>query len=143
MKAAERLDGKYLVSTSDDTLTAEDVALGYRHLLEVERCFRTLKTDLDLRPVYHHSERRIRSHVVLCWLAPLVARICEERTGRPWPTIRDEMQRLQVVAYRSPAGEAQQCTEPTADKAAILAALGTEPPPRYWGLQPGTAQSQA
>ena len=48
--AAERLDGKYLVSTSDDTLSAEDVALGYRQLLEVERCFRTLKTTLDLRP---------------------------------------------------------------------------------------------
>lgn len=143
VKAAERLDGKYLVSTSDDTLSAEDVALGYRQLLEVERCFRVLKTDLDLRPVYHHLERRIRSHVVLCWLALLVARICEERTGRPWPAIRDEMQRLQVVTYRSPAGEAQQCTEPTADQAAILAALGTEPPPRYWGLQAGTAQSQA
>ena len=119
------------------------MALGYRQLLEVERCFRSLKTDLDIRPVYHHLERRIRSHVVLCWLALLVARICEERTGRPWPAIRDEMQRLRVVAYRSPAGEAQQCTLPTADQAAILAALGTEPPPRYWGLQPGTAQSQA
>jgi len=143
VRAAERLDGKYLVSTSDDTLSAEDVALGYRQLLEVERCFRTLKTELDLRPVYHQLERRIRSHVILCWLALLIARVCEERTGRTWPEIRREMHRLEVITYRSPAGEAQQCTELTPDQTAILSALGVEPPPRYWGLQPGIATADA
>jgi len=69
------LDGKYIISTSDDTLSAEDVALGYKQLLEVERAFRTLKTTLELRPVYHRKDERIRSHVFICFLALLLVRI--------------------------------------------------------------------
>ena len=48
-KEEAHLDGKYIISTSDDTLTPEDIALGYRQLMEVVRAFRFLKTTLDLR----------------------------------------------------------------------------------------------
>jgi transposase len=65
--AEERLDGKYLLSTSDPDLCAEDVALGYKNLLEAERGFRDLKSTLQLRPVFHRVEHRIRAHVLLCW----------------------------------------------------------------------------
>lgn len=53
IKAEEKLDGKYLIRTSDDTLSPEDIALGYKQLLEVEAAFRTIKSTLELRPVYH------------------------------------------------------------------------------------------
>ena len=72
VKAEERLDGKYLIRTSDDTLSPVDVALGYKQLYQVENAFRTLKTTLELRPVYHRLEDRIRSHILLCWLALLL-----------------------------------------------------------------------
>ena len=49
--ADARLGGKFLLRTSDPTLSAEDVALGYKQLLEVERAWRDMKTTLDLRPV--------------------------------------------------------------------------------------------
>jgi len=75
----ERYDGKYLIRTSDDTLSSEDVALGYRQLADVENAFRTLKTTLELRPMYHRKEERIRSHIFLCWLALLLVRIAEKR----------------------------------------------------------------
>jgi transposase len=52
--------------TSDDSLSTADVALGYRQLAEVERAWRSLKSDLDLRPTYHHKADRIRAHVLLC-----------------------------------------------------------------------------
>ncbi|WP_330216586.1 IS1634 family transposase [Thermacetogenium phaeum] len=68
IREEEKLDGKYLLRTSDDTLSAEDVALGYKQLLLVEDAFRTLKSRLELRPVYHRLEDRIRAHVLLCWL---------------------------------------------------------------------------
>ncbi|EGW39435.1 transposase [Desulfosporosinus sp. OT] len=71
----DHLDGKYLIRTFDDTLSVENVALGYKQLLEVERAFRTLKTMLELRPVYHRKEERIRAHVLLCWLSLLLVRI--------------------------------------------------------------------
>jgi transposase len=77
----EKLDGKYLLSSSDESLSAEDIARGYKQLLEVERAFRTLKSTLDLRPVYHSKDDRIRSHVLICWLALLMVRIAEVETG--------------------------------------------------------------
>jgi len=79
--AEARLDGKYLLSTSDPDLSAEDVALGYKNLLEAERGFRDLKSTIELRPVFHRIEPRIRAHVLLCWLALLLIRVAERRTG--------------------------------------------------------------
>jgi len=70
--AEQRLDGKYLLSTSDPDLSAEDIALGYKNLLQAERGFRDLKSTLALRPVFHRLEPRIRAHVLLCWLALLL-----------------------------------------------------------------------
>ncbi|MGW3473339.1 IS1634 family transposase, partial [Saccharopolyspora sp. NPDC000995] len=89
-----KLDGKFLLRTSDPTLSAEDIALGYKQLLEVERGWRDMKQIIDLRPVYHRIEKRIRAHVLLCWLALLLIRIAETRTATTWPTLRDELQRL-------------------------------------------------
>jgi len=79
--AEAKLDGKFLLRTSDPTLTATDVALGYKQLLEVERGWRDMKSTLDLRPIYHRLERRIRAHLILCWLALLLIRLAEDATG--------------------------------------------------------------
>jgi len=51
-----KLDGKYLLRTSDESLSAEDIALGYKALYEAERGWRDLKSTIDLRPVYHRRE---------------------------------------------------------------------------------------
>jgi len=82
--AEARLDGKFLLSTSDPDLSAEDVALGYKNLLEAERGFRDLKTTIELRPVFHRLEHRIRAHVLLSWLALLLIRVAERQTGHTW-----------------------------------------------------------
>jgi transposase len=75
---------KYLVSTSDPDLSAEDVALSYKNPLEAERGFRDLKSTIELRPVFHRLEPRIRAHVLLCWLALLLIRVVERRAGQTW-----------------------------------------------------------
>ena len=90
-KAGENLDGKYLLRTSDPKLSAEDIALGYRQLLQVERGWRDMKQVIDLRPVYHRKEERIRAHVILCWLALLLARIAENACGSTWPELRGNL----------------------------------------------------
>jgi hypothetical protein len=84
-KAEENLDGKYLLRTADPKLSAEDIALGYKQLPEVERGWRDMKQVIDLRPVDHRREDRIRAHVILCWLALLLARIAENAAGQTWP----------------------------------------------------------
>ncbi len=89
-----RYDGKFLIETSDDTLSIEDVVLGYKQLNDVEQAFRSLKSTLELRPNYHSKDDRIRCHIFLCFLALLLIRIVENKTGKTWPKIRDEMNRI-------------------------------------------------
>jgi Transposase DDE domain len=131
-----RLDGKYLLSSSDPDLTAEEIALGYKNLREAERSFRDLKTTLELRPVFHRLEHRIRAHVVVCWLALLLIRIAERRSGHSWRRIATELQRLHLVTLEGAAGTVQQTTRPTDAQRAILAALDIEPPARITALEP-------
>jgi len=136
VRAEERLDGKFLLSTSDPDLSAEDVAVGYKNLLEAERGFRDLKSTLELRPVFHRLEGRIRAHVLLCWLALLLIRVAERRTGLTWRRINIELSRLHEVALAGPAGRCAQTTEPTDTQRHILKALGIELPPRVTALDP-------
>src|SRR6266545_530933 len=103
VKAETGLDGKYLLRSSDPHLSAEDIALGYKQLLEVERGWRDMKQVIDLRPVYHRLEDRIRAHVVLCWLALLLVRVAETTTGQTWPTLRRDLDRLHVGTFTGPA----------------------------------------
>jgi Transposase DDE domain len=130
IKTEANLDGKYLLRCSDPSLPAEDIALGYKQLLEVERGWRDMKQILDLRPVYHRREDRIRAHVLLCWLALLLIRVAETTAGDPWTwqRIRTELQRLHAVTYSGPAGTFRQTTEPAKSQRDVLTALGLDPP---------------
>ena len=129
------LDGKYIISTSDDTLTPEDIALGYKQLLEVERAFRTMKTTLDLRPVYHRKDERIESHVFLCFLALMLVRIAERKTNLTWDKIRTQMERLHRIEFFSNDGRVLQTTEPTKEQLNIFKLLKISPPKRMQDIQ--------
>jgi len=137
-KAEENLDGKYLLRTSDPKMTAEDIALGYKQLLEVERGWRDMKQVIDLRPVYHRKEERIRAHVILCWLALLLARVAEDACGQTWTELRRQLDRIAVGTFTGPAGTFRQRTEISPAQAAILEQLGTGPPPRIYQIIPAT-----
>jgi transposase len=78
-KRESHLDGKWLLRTSNTTLTPEDLAAAYKRLLAVERGWRDMKGALRLRPVFHYCEDRIRAHVQLCWLALLLIRVVHHR----------------------------------------------------------------
>jgi hypothetical protein len=137
--ADAKLDGKYLLRSSDPHLSTEDIALGYKQLLEVERGWRDMKQVLDLRPVYHRLEDRIRAHVVLCWLALLLARIVETQAGTPaqaatWPRARDQLQRLHVGTFTGPAGLFRQTTPPSPEVRRLHQVLDIALPPRILDL---------
>jgi hypothetical protein len=134
--AEENLDGKYLLRCSDPHMTTEDIALGYKQLLEVERGWRDMKQVIDLRPVYHRREDRIRAHVILCWLALLLMRVAENETGRPWNRIRAELQRQHAVTWTGPAGTFRQATDLTKPQRDIYTALSIEPPKKILTLDP-------
>lgn len=136
VRAEERLDGKYLLSTSDPDLSAEDVAVGYKNLLEAERGFRDLKSTLELRPVFHRLEHRIRAHVLICWLSLLLIRVAERRCDTTWTRIATELGRIHAVTIAGAAGTAVHTTPPSDTAASYLNACGIDPVPRLTHLDP-------
>jgi hypothetical protein len=134
VRAESHLDGKFLLRSSDSTLSAEDIALGYKALLQVERGWRDMKTTIDLRPVQHRKEDRIRAHVQLCWLALLLIRIAENQTEDTWRNVRRELQRLHQGTFRGTAGLVHKTSETTAAQLRILRALGLQAPPAFPAL---------
>jgi transposase len=136
VKAEQRLDGKYLLATSDPDITAEDAALGYKNLLEAERGFHDLKSELLLRPVFHRLEHRIRAHVLICWLALLLARVAELSCHQSWRNIRRETLRLKQVTLAGQAGTITQTTPLRPGQQAIYQALSITPPPRISAFDP-------
>ncbi|MBF6303176.1 transposase, partial [Nocardia amamiensis] len=101
-----------------------------------ERGWRDMKQILDLRPVYHRLEERIRAHVVLCWLALLMIRIIETTTGATWFTTRRELDRLHVGTFTGPAGTFRRATEPTKPQRDLFAKLDIPIPKQIVELTP-------
>jgi hypothetical protein len=126
------LDGKWLLRTSDTTLTADDLAAAYKQLTAIERGWRDMKGALALRPVFHHREDRIRAHVQLCWLALLLIRVIENATADTWRTSRHELDRLALVTLATAHGHVAQRSALTTGHKAILAALELPEPARYY-----------
>lgn len=129
-----QFDGKFLIRVSDDQLRAEDAALGYKGLWQIERVFRDLKHVVDIRPVYHRLEDRLRAHVLLCWLAMLLIRVAENESGWTWHQMRRELAKLEVGLHRTRSGEVWQRNHPTEELEALFKALELKLPPRYLAI---------
>jgi hypothetical protein len=131
----ERFDGKFLLRTSDDTLTSTDLALAYKQLSEVERGWRDLKGSLKLRPVFHYREDRIRAHVQLCWLALLLIRTIEHTTGDTWRNVRNELDRMCLVTLETAEGRVAQRSTTTPRQREIFTALDIAEPARFYDFE--------
>ena len=100
VRDAAKYDGKWVLETNDDTISLEDAARGYKGLMIIERCFRSLKrTQIKMMPMYHWASRRIEVHVKICVLALMIERIAELRCGMPWHQIRRALDELQITEF--------------------------------------------
>lgn len=82
-----RYDGKYLLRTNT-SLSPSEVATAYKSLWQVERTFRELKSGLDLRPIYHWTEKRIRGHVMMCFLALVLEMVLRRKVKEAGREVR-------------------------------------------------------
>ena len=126
------LDGKWLLRTSDQTLTPDDLAAAYKQLIAVERGWKDMKGALALRPVFHHREDRIRAHIQLCWLALLLIRVAENAASDTWRNLRHELDRMHLVTLTAADGQVAQRSATTPGQQAILHALGLREPPKFF-----------
>ena len=74
-----KLAGRFLIVTNTD-LKGDEVVSAYKEQWQIERSFRTIKSFLEIRPVYHRKSERIRAHVFVCVLCLLLSRLIEKKT---------------------------------------------------------------
>ena len=72
IREAARLDGVYVIMTNVKNAHPKHLITAYRNRMELERSFNQLKNFVEIRPIYHHTEERIKAHVTICILAYLL-----------------------------------------------------------------------
>ena len=96
-------DGYYAIQTSEKDLQPSEVIEAYHNLWKIEESFRIMKTTLEVRPIFHWTEKRIRGHFVLCFLSFLMIRTLEillKEEGFSINKIREALNSLTVTKFR-------------------------------------------
>ena len=122
------LDGKFLVSASNMKMKAEDIVMGYKQLWVIERLFRDMKNILNIRPVYHRLEEKIKCHVLICWMAMILIRVAENETGMTWHRIEKAMSCITAGAIESGGYTSWIASDITAEAVEIFEKLKITPP---------------
>jgi len=122
-----------LVAHADLPHSATELVALYRAKDAVEKDFQTIKSDLELRPVFHHTDPKVRAHVSLCMLALLLERSMEKRlrnAGKAMtaPAALEELAggHLNRVTTGPDESVAYVATEPNVDQRELLACLRLE-----------------
>jgi transposase len=102
IKSEARYDGKWVLRTDLDELSAEDVALRYKQLWMVEDCIRSIKSILETRPIFHHHDETIRGHVFCSFLALVLRKELQDRLtaagySPEWADVLRDLESLQSV----------------------------------------------
>ncbi len=93
------------------------------------QAWRTLKSGLKLRPVFHWAPHRIHAHVALAVFGLLLERVAEHACSDTWRNIRDDLKQIKLAQLLSPNGTVWQVTEPGKNAAKRLKSLQIKRPP--------------
>jgi len=109
---AEKLDGTYLLRTDRMDLDADPTWRLYMLLTRVEAAFRSMKSPLAERPIFHHLDHRVETHIFLCLLAyhiltAIEKTLLDQGIHTSWTTVRDTLRTHQVATVVLPAGGSQ------------------------------------
>jgi transposase len=76
---AQLMDGKLMLVTNVEELSASDVVQRYKALADIERGFKVLKSEIEIAPVFHRLPERIKAHASICFMALIVYRVMRQR----------------------------------------------------------------
>ena len=133
LKKEARYDGKWVLRTNT-TYSAEEVAFQYKQLWMVEQAFRSVKSVLETRPVYHKCDDTIRGHVFCSFLAlvlmkELLARLEVKGKKFEWNDIRRDLEALREVELKTGSDRFYLRTELRGTCFDVLSAAGVAVPP--------------
>lgn len=122
-------DGLWVIRSNDEELSGQDLALAYKQLMRVEESWKTMKSAIHIRPVFHRTEERIQAHVFLCVLALLLERVAEKACGRTWFRIREELRSIKVGQLLGPHGTVYQTSVGSVEARKLLKKMKIAPLP--------------
>lgn len=134
IRKESRFDGKWVLTTNRDDFSAETVARQYKMLWMVEHVFRTMKSGLDTRPIYHKVDDTIRGHVFCSFLAILLRRELERRMERrgfhaEWYDVLKSIEEVEEVTAEISGKEVVFRNELTGCAGKVFQAVGVAIPP--------------
>jgi len=134
VKWEERFDGKWVLQTDMAELSAEEVALQYKQLWMVEEMFRTVKTLLETRPIFHKRDETIRGHVFCSFLALLLRKELRDRLEAQgdkfeWAEVLRDLEALQYAEVKSTGKRFLLRSDLGGTTAAVFRAVGVAIPP--------------
>jgi hypothetical protein len=136
--ADARLDGKWVLTTST-LLPSDELALAYKGLWRIEHAFRELKSGLEVRPIFHWVPRRVRAHILVCFLAlvlesALQRRLVEHGVQHSYAAIKRDLERVRVMTVAAEGRRYLLRTELLGRSQAAFQAVGLRPPPHLQQL---------
>lgn len=131
LEREKRLEGKYVVATTEETFTALDAVARYKELSELEQGFRHMKDVLAMRPIYHRIETRVKAHIFVAALALLVQcmlkrRLQEGQVDLSGPQALQAVETLRHVTFRVNDQERSGVSGGSPRARQVLRALGIE-----------------
>jgi transposase len=134
---AEELDGTYILKTNRNDMSADEIWRTYILLTRVENAFRTMKSPLSERPIFHHLPHRVETHIFLCVLAYHIVAAVEKKLRdageyTSWATVRRDMSTHQIITVCLPMVDGsvlriRKATKPEPHQEYIYNALEIEP----------------
>ena len=103
----EYMDGMWIIRSSTKDLTTGELIKTYKDLKTIEASFRTIKDVIELRPIYHHKDNRVKGHVFICILAFLVTRLLEQKTGQTIKMLKEEYMNAVAIPTNEKHPESQ------------------------------------
>lgn len=133
IREAAKLDGIYLIMSNVKEASCHDLIDAYRSRMEIERGFHHLKSFVEIRPIYHHNEDRIKSHVSICVLAYLLnntvshlVRKKKDFEGLTSQSIYSYLRSCKLVELNASGESRLKLTTPTAEQVELTKILADE-----------------
>lgn len=132
IKQAEKYDGFLAISTNNESLGITEVLEQYKQLYKIEHSFRTFKSHLETRPMFHWTDSRIEGHICLCYIAFALQNYVLQKANKTKPTftetsLRKTLDKMQVSLLKHNTEKIYIRSAPTTNEAYLQQQLGIKP----------------
>jgi transposase len=129
LELEEKLDGKFVIKTTEQNLSLEQVVFRYKDLMDIEDGFRNLKDFIKVAPVFHWRYRRVKAHVFICVLALLLEKYLEQKLSKAKIKLSarkalDKLKNIKIVENKVGHLNLKYITPPNRETEKILEACG-------------------